>query len=656
MQKALLLIVLIVSTLSSKSQLHVAGIFSDSMVLQRGRAIPVWGWATSGEKVTVHFHQQHKTAITDAKGKWQVSLDAEQAGGPYTLSVEGNTKQQFVNVLVGDVWICSGQSNMEWNVANSNNGKQEVASADYPMIRHIKINNLVSDKPLDDIKANSGWHAASPAHAGNFTAVGYFFARELYRKLKIPIGLINTTWGGTNVETWISREALQSNPEFKDLMLSLPSLNLDSLQMIKKKALVSGVEKLQGSLPAPGVSLSWKNAGYDDSKWPLMKVPGLWEEKSLPDLDGQVWFRKNFILTKEQAAKGADLLLGMIDDNDSAWINGKLVGETNGYNKNRIYIVAPGILKEGSNSLVVKIDDTGGGGGFYSKPADLSLKLPGGDEIPLAGDWYFQVATISYHNSTGPNSFPSLLFNAMLNPLIPYGMKGALWYQGESNAGRAYQYRQAFPLLINDWRSRWNQGDFPFYFVQLSSFNSANGNSNQGSTWAELREAQTFTLALPNTGMAVTTDIGNATDIHPRNKQDVGKRLAAIAFNQLYQGKNVYSGPQYLSMKTEGNQAILSFTHTGSGLQFGAAGGATAGGFEIAGQDGKFFPANAVIKGNTVVVSAPEVKSPASVHYAWADDAGNANLFNKEGFPACPFRTDQWKGITEKNKYTVANQ
>ncbi|MEP7319357.1 MAG: sialate O-acetylesterase, partial [Panacibacter sp.] len=327
------------------------------------------------------------------------------------------------------------------------------------------------------------------------------------------------------------------------------------------------------------------------------------------------------------------------------------VGSTNAYNAERKYTIPAGILKEGRNVIAVRVEDTGGGGGVYGEAGDLKITIEN-KSSPLAGDWLFKVESLAKANaSVGPNDYPTLLFNAMLNPLIPYAIEGAIWYQGESNAGRAYQYRKAFPLMITDWRNHWKQGDFPFYFVQLASFNSANGNSKNGSTWGELREAQTMTLSLPNTGMAVTTDIGTSNDIHPRNKQDVGKRLAAVALHNVYEKNNVYSGPMYQSMKVEGNKIILSFTNIGSGLMAKDKYGYLKG-FEIAGSDQQFHYAKALIEGHHVIVFSDEVSNPVAVHFGWMDDAGEDNFFNKEGFPASPFRTDKWKGITEANKFS----
>jgi sialate O-acetylesterase len=624
----------------------------DNMVLQRGKLVPVWGWSDPNEKITVKFHQQSKSVTADNKGNWMIKLDNEAAGGPYQLIIEGKNAITFNNVLVGEVWICSGQSNMEMPIegwGKINNYEQEIKDANYPQVRHIKIPNTVSAIPEKDTESGE-WKVCSPETAGDFTAVGYFFARELYNQLKIPIGLINTSRGGTHVETWTSRDAFENSDEFKTLIASMPSLNLDSLVKIRAAATTKKIAGLQGSLPNAGEAETWKSTDLDDSKWPQMQLPSLWEEKQLGDLDGVVWFRKTIDVAADDAGKESTLELAMIDDNDVTYINGVKVGGIDSWNTPRKYSIAANVLKPGKNVIAVRVDDTGGGGGIYGEGSDM--KLTAGDHATsLAGDWAFHVESIASNVSgVGPNEYPTLLFNAMVNPLIPYAIEGVIWYQGEANAGRAYQYRKAFPLMITDWRKHWNQGDFPFYFVQLASWEADNGNSAKGSTWAELREAQTMTLSLPNTGMAITTDIGDSKDIHPKNKQDVGKRLAAIALHDVYKKDVVYAGPEYKSLKIEGNKIKIYFSNTGSAL---IAKNGELKGFEIAGDDKKFYPATAAIEGDHVVVHSDNVTTPVAVRFGWMDDAGADNLFNKEGFPAGPFRTDNWKGITEGKKFTI---
>lgn len=625
-------------------------ILSDNMVLQREKPITIWGWADAKEKITIQFNKQTITTIAAKDGKWKAILKAEVAGGPYQLTVKGKNVITLSNVLVGDVWICSGQSNMEWTLTNTENSDKEIQKADVPMIRHYKIPNTVSPTPKNDITGGA-WQVSSPATAGNFTAVGYYFAKELNRELNVPIGLINTSWGGTHSETWTSREAFEASEEFKSMIAAMPHLNLDSLVAERMATMKNRIQKIQGELPGvQDKTNNWMNADFNDSNWPTMMVPKLWEEQALGDLDGVVWYRKSFDVSASEAGKEATIHLAKIDDNDITYINGVKVGATNAYNADRKYTIPAGVLKAGKNVVAIRVEDGGGGGGVYGDAEDVRIAFQNSSSS-LAGKWSFRVESYIAQSTLGPNEYPTLLFNAMINPILPLSIKGAIWYQGESNAGRSYQYRKAFPLMITDWRNHWKQGDFPFYFVQLASYNANGGTSNSGSGWAELREAQAMTLSLPNTGMAVTTDIGDPKDIHPRNKKDVGKRLAAVALNKTY-GKNmVFSGPTYQSMKVEGNKAIISFTHIGSGLKAADKYGYLRG-FEIAGADQKFYYAKAFIEGDKVVVHCDQVTAPVAVRFGWADDASDNNLYNIEGFPASPFRTDAWKGVTEEGKFS----
>jgi sialate O-acetylesterase len=632
------------------SNVTLPKVFGNQMVLQRNQTIPVWGWADKNEKITILFNKQTKTVKAGKDGKWKIGLDAEAAGGPYTLVVKGKNTVTFTDVLVGDVWVCSGQSNMEFHLNGANNAIQEISTANYPQIRQIEVAHDLSGVPLDDLKHPADWKPATSDNVKNFTAVGYFFAKDLYNKLHVPIGLIHTSWGGTDVETWTSREAFQNSDEFKNMIANYAHINTDSLSQIKKAQLQNKVQALQGSIPDASTVAAWKNADYNDANWPEMKIPGLWETQQLPDFDGIVWFRKTIDIAAEDAGKPAVIELGIIDDADATYINGVAVGGLNGYNVKRVYNIPAGVLKAGKNVIAVRVEDTGGGGGIYGDAEFVRLTV-GSKVLSLAGSWKFQIEGLINSNPTAnPNDYPTLLYNAMINPIIPYGIKGAIWYQGENNAGRAYQYRKAFPLMINDWRQRWNECNFPFYFVQLATFNAANGTSKNGSAWAELREAQAMTLVLPNTGMSITTDIGEPGDIHPRNKQDVGKRLAAIALHDTYGVEGEYQGPVFQSIKVEKGKAVVSFTHTGSGLYVKDKYGYIKG-FEIAGADQKFHYAKAIVQGDKVIVWQDDIATPAAVRYNWADDASDGNLFNKEGFPAAPFRTDDWRAVTADAKY-----
>jgi sialate O-acetylesterase len=638
---------------SVNAQVKMSGIFGDHMVIQRSRPVPVWGWSSPNEKLFITFNQQKKEVTADRNGKWRINLDPEPAGGPFELKVEGSNKLIFHDVLVGEVWICSGQSNMEFELKSARNADNEIMNAGYPEIRHIKIPLTLSSTLKDDILP-AQWNVCSQKTAGDFTAVGYFFAREIFKRLHVPVGLINTTWGGTMVETWTSHGALENSPEFKSIVNAIPDKDFEAMMKERRNKLEQKVKLLQKNISDTIPETDWKNPVYNSQSWPKISIALNWENQQmgLEDLDGIVWYRKEIILDENVINKPVTLYLGKIDDNDDTYINGTWVGSTKNWAENRAYRVPAGVFKPGKNIIAVRVEDTGGGGGFYGDSSAAYIKSEDGF-ISLSDNWRFRIAKINRNvTGVGPNDYPSLLFNAMINPLIPYGIRGVLWYQGEANTGRAYQYRKAFPLMISDWRQHWEEGNFPFYFVQLASFNADNGNSMKGSAWAELREAQTRTLSLPATGMSVTTDIGESNDIHPKNKQDVGLRLAAIAMNNIYGQSGEYSGPVYESMSIQGDKIILSFTHTGSSLMVKDKYGYIKG-FEIAGSDHHFYFAKALMQNNKVIIYADEVSKPESVRFAWADDAGDANLYNSEGFPAVPFRTDQWKGVTDDVKYSI---
>ncbi|HZH96047.1 MAG TPA: sialate O-acetylesterase, partial [Flavisolibacter sp.] len=631
----------------SYAEITLPNVFGDNMVLQREKPIPVWGQAVADEKITVTFNQQTKTTLAGKDGRWMVTLAPEKAGGPFILTAIGKNEVSFNNVLVGEVWVCSGQSNMELYIAGwgkINNYELEIANANYPQIRHLDVPNKISSMPENDIE-KAEWKLANPQNTGVFSAVAYFFAREIHKKLNVPVGIINSSWGGSMVETWISRQGFEHSPYFSDMIKGLPKLRTDLLEKQRLEAVIKKVAAAQGPLVSKEIASTWSSAHLDVGSWRKVPLPSWREGNGLSGLDGVVWFRKTFSLSAADTGKEATLELAMIDDNDISYVNGAQVGSTNQWNAKRKYRIPPGLLKEGTNSVAIR---AGGGGGVFGDAGEMKLTI-GGRQQPLAGEWSYRVESIDETSKIEPNDYPTLLFNAMIYPLIPFAIRGALWYQGEANTGRAYEYRKSFPLMIQDWRTQWKRGDFPFYFVQLSSFDASGGNSAKGSAWAELREAQTYALSLPNTGMAVTTDIGDAKDIHPKNKQDVGKRLATIALEKTYQKMQVGSGPLYRSMKVARTTIILSFTQMGTGL---AARGGKLSGFEVAGADKVFHPATAVIKGSTVVVSSTAVSNPVAVRYGWADDAGTINLYNKDGFPASPFRTDSWKGITEDAKFS----
>lgn len=641
---ATLLLLLLAGSLTA--QVKVPTYFSNNMVLQKGMAIPVWGWATPGEKVTVTIDQSSMSTTADKEGKWNVKLPAMNYGGPYQLTIQGKTNLSFENVMIGEVWVCSGQSNMEFQLITSKNGEAEVAASNYPNIRLFTVKKTISHQQQEKLQ-DGEWSQCSPATSSNFSAVGYFFGRELHQKLNVAIGLINSSWGGTIAETWTSEQTIGQNPDFTNQLAQLKKVNLDDYA----KSVENEVKQRVGETSSIDKGMKngqalWAAPAYNDAAWKTMELPGYIESNGLQGVDGIVWFRKEITLSADEAKQKSTLYLAKINDSDSTYINGTLIGSTRlQAEKSRVYSIDASLLKPGKNIITVRIEDIGGMGGVYGNPATLYLQS-GDHNISLVGSWKYKVGIVKFNAVLSPNSYPTLLYNAMIHPLVPFAIKGAIWYQGESNAERAKQYRRVFPDLIKDWRAHWNQGDFPFLFVQLANFKKQDSIPVE-SDWAELREAQTMTLALPNTGMAVTTDVGEALDIHPKNKQTVGLRLALAGLKVAYQKDIVYTGPVYQSMNVEGNKVTLTFDQIGSGIKIKDKYGYLKG-FAIAGEDHQFHWATGKITGvNTLQISSSEVQHPVAVRYAWSNNPEDANLYNSADLPASSFRTDNWKGITQ---------
>ncbi len=635
-------------SLNVNAEVKLPRIFSSNMVLQQGIENPVWGWASKGEQITVTFNNKTIRTKTDNEGKWSIKLPAQEYGGPYTLTIKGKNTVVFDNILIGEVWVCSGQSNMEFHVGQSNNAETEIASSNFPKIRLFTVPKAVAQTPQSDISSGE-WVECSPESVSNFSAVGYYFGRDIFNELNVPVGLIHTSWGGTVAETWSSAETISKDPDLKGKLTELQYLDFNKYQEEK----LTQIKKiLGGELPENDMGMEngqpvWSANDFDDNSWKTIKTPMYWEQQGYLDIDGIGWYRKEIELTEEQTFASATLHLGKVDDSDITFLNGIEIGKTEGlYDKERIYTIDSKYLRPGKNMIVVRVNDTGGNGGIWGDPNEQFLAV-GNEKIEISGDWKFKIskAVIGQVN-VGPNSYPTLLFNGMINPILPYGIKGAIWYQGESNADRAKQYQRVFPDMIKDWRMHWNQGDFPFLFVSLANFNPPVETPSE-SNWAELREAQTKTLSLPNTGMALAIDIGEADDIHPKNKQDVGKRLALNALKIAYNKDIVYSGPMYKSVEFKDGKAFITFMESGSGLMAKDKYGYLKG-FTIAGADKKFRWAKAEIVDNkTVVVYSDEIKDPKSVRYGWANNPDDVNLYNIEGLPANPFRTDEWPGITK---------
>jgi len=653
----LFLLVLFGIGAAATADVRLPAIIGDNMVLQRGKQVPIWGWADPNEEVMVSVSWQAlKWGVrADTDGKWSFKMKPTEVGGPHEITLTGNNTITISNILVGEVWVCSGQSNMEWPLRLAANAEKEIAGADYPDIRLFTVAKKVADKPQADCTGN--WTACSPDSAPGFSAVGYFFGKELHKELDVPIGLIHTSWGGTPAEAWTSAPFLMKLEDYQIRLKQIEEVLKDpaSAEAKYQERMEQWLEQLSSAGKA---GKSRIEPDFDDSDWKQMELPKLWNEPELANFDGLVWFRKEIDLPESWAGKDLTLELGPIDDMDTTWFNGTKVGgyERSGHHTtNRRYTVPADAVKAGGNVIIVKVLDTGGGGGIYGKPDQLSLKAVGSSDAPikLAGTWKyekgFDMASVPPQprppaQIDNPHA-PTSLYNGMIAPLLPYSIAGAIWYQGESNAGRAYQYRTLFPTMIECWRNDWLAGDFPFLFVQLANFMAVNDEPVE-SAWAELREAQSMTLDLPATGMAVIIDIGEADNIHPKNKQDVGKRLSLWALAKTYGKDIVYSGPLYKSMKVDGNRAIIEFDHVGGGL---VAKDGQLRGFAVAGEDRKFVWADATIEGDTVLVSSAEVEKPVSVRYAWANNPV-CNLYNAEGLPASPFRTDDWPGETIGNR------
>ena len=630
----------------AQAEVRLPQLFGEHMVLQRQQAIPVWGWAQPGEQVRVQLHRQSVAATADAQGRWRVLLKPEAAGGPYTLVVQGENRITLKDVVLGDLWLASGQSNMEWSVAQSAHAESEIAHSKLPLIRHIQVPRAVAFQAQEDV-AQTPWKVASPANTGEFSAAAYFFARKLLRETGVPIGIVNASWGGTNVETWISQSALATSPDFQ--MEALPS-DARAARLRYANHMDAVVQAWQHSaLDGSGAS-QWKKPDYDDQNWVTLNAPQYWEEQGLPEFDGVVWYRRDIYLNDAQLAQAAVLELGTVDDCDETYVNGKRVGDTCQWDAPRRYAVPAGLLHPGRNVIAVRVTDNGGGGGFYGEAAAMKLRL-GDEALALSGLWKARVESYLDKGEPAPNDLPTLLFNAMVNPLTGFPLKGVIWYQGESNVPRAQQYAQTFPLLIKDWRVQWRQPALPFYFVQLASYLPLEKNSLKGSDWAELRDAQSRTLKLAATGMVVATDIGDAHSIHPLNKQDVGLRLARLALKNDYGRKTlVASGPVYRSMRVRGAQVEISFSDVGRGLTL-AKGAKMLQGFTLADESHQFLPAQARIQGIRVIVSRAGMKHPVAVRFGWVDNPQQDNLFNRDGLPAAPFRSDDWPGLTDGVKY-----
>jgi sialate O-acetylesterase len=624
----------------SRAELRLTRLFGDGMVVQRDVEVPVWGWADPGAEVAVTFRGTTYAARADAAGAWTVRLAPTPAGGPHEIAVvAGDERVRVTDVLAGDVWICSGQSNMEWVVADSNDAEAEVAAADDAEIRHFKVPRGWAPEP-ETVLVGGEWEVADSAHVGAFTAVGYFFARELRRHVDVPIGLVNASWGGSRIEPWMSAAALGLD---RAALAEIRERERDYERQVLER-----VRARIGRLPERDEGLAdgralWADPELDDAGWDALAVPGRWEEAGFEGMDGVAWYRTELELDAVEARAGVRLGLGAVDDSDTSWVNGYEIGRMErSWNVAREYEVPAAALRAGTNVIAVRVEDTGGGGGIHGDPELLFVESVRGRR-PLAGTWKFKVGLATVSVDGHKNQVPTLVYNKMIHPLMRYPIKGVLWYQGESNADSrddAFAYRGLFPRLIEDWRRGWSAGDFPFLFVQLAGF-MAPAAEPADSNWALLRESQSAALALARTAQAVAVDVGDAADVHPRNKQEVGRRLALAARRVAHGEVVVHSGPVYRSHEVRAGRVVIALDHAGGGLAARGEAGVLRG-FAVAGEDRRFVWAEAAIDGGRVVVWSDAVPDPVAVRYAWGDNPEDANLSNREGLPASPFRTDAW--------------
>lgn len=627
--------------------MKLGSLFSDHAVFQRGKSIPVWGWTEPLALVSVTLGTVAARARSGSDGRFLLRLPALPAGGPYDLTVTSGEESVTVrDILIGEVWIASGQSNMEWMMSLCDDQKSidtaaqsRIRMATIPQLTHVGRQSFV----------DVSWQVASPETVAKFSAVGYHFADKLHADLDVPVGIINTSWGGTFIETWTSREALVCNPATK-AWTERYEATLFSPEFWENPPL-----EPQSCFPADpgneGLADGWAGVDFPDQDWAGMDLPRLWQLCG-HNVSGVFWFRLAVEIPADWAGQDLELKIGAVDKTDITYFNGEHVGSTgSGFDLDvwhlpRTYTIPGATVKPGRNVIAVRAYSFVSGGGMAGPKGQMNLARADGKgaAIPLAGVWRYRIE----HDfgliqpptppmGPGNANSPYMLYDNMIHPLLPYGIGGAIWYQGESNCDRPGHYRDKLTNMIRDWRRAWGQGDFPFLIVQLANFRKSES-YQEDSTWARLRESQFQALAEPKTGMAVTIDIGDALDIHPVNKRDVGHRLAQWALVKNFGWPGVPGGPLLTGMSIEGDHIRLCFDHVGDGLI--SKDGRPLSHFVIAGLDNRFHAAQAEIDDCTIRVSSSEVPAPVSVRYAWADNPEGCNLFNKNGYPASPFRTD----------------
>ena len=640
---------------SPDAEIRLPGIFSDHAVLQRDRPLPVWGTAQPNAAITVTLGDKSATGRAGADGKWRVELPAMAAGGPHALTVGGDGQVRLDDVMVGEVWLCSGQSNMQWPLQMAAEGEAAAGAANFPEIRLFTVPNVIGTQPREDVAGS--WRVCRPDAVPTFSAVAFFFGRQLHRELDLPIGLINSSWGGTRIEPWTDRASLEALPGMEAQLAALEKAIVDHERDFPKIEAARTVQAKAArqvlQLEADG-DASGADPQLDDSDWPAMALPAQWEQAGLPDLDGLVWFRREVEIPRNWEGKELTLHLGPVDDTDVTFFDGARVGGMGSYRDKiieywddpRIYSIPGEQVRPGTRVVAVRVIDTGAVGGLWgSEPEEMRLALASDPQqsLPLAGEWRYQVQVEIPPvppDPLQPYTLPALLYNSMIHPLIPYALHGAIWYQGESNVltKDGMEYAAKMRAMVEGWRRLWDQGAFPVYSVQLAPFRYAIPVFNcDPFDLPRLWEAQIAALAIPNTGIAGTMDVGNPQDIHPRRKREVGERLARWALAKDYgRGDLVFSGPLYRSMQVERKRVRIRFDHAESGLT--TLDGQAPDWFEVAGPDGNYVAAETRIDGSTVVAWSTAVPAPEAVRFAWHEEA-QPNLINGAGLPVLPFRS-----------------
>lgn len=603
------------------SDVKLPSLVSNGMVLQRDTPVKIWGWANPGEKINVTFKGKKIRAVGDSKGNWACTLPATPAGGPYEITIN---EKSVKDVLFGDVWLCAGQSNMVINMERvKEKYPADIASANNSQIRNFFVPTAISKVDVRSDLPTSSWLPVTPNNVLQMGAVSYFFARDLYAQYHVPIGIINSSVGGTPIESWISEAGLKEFPAY-----------------VKDTTRTSAVPPAPRKSADRGLSEKWESPSYSPKGWKRFSIPGFWEDQGLRDLNGVVWFRREIDIPEALAGQAAKLFMGRIVDADQVFVNGEQVGNITYQYPPRRYNVKSGVLKAGKNLIVIRVTNTAGKGGFVpDKPYEL---IVGDKTVDLKGDWNYKVGEVFppvVEKPTPSNFTPTALYNAMIAPFTTYALKGFVWYQGETNVWKPEVYQQLLPALAKDWRTQFQQPDIPFLYVQLPGFQDRTMLPAE-SNMAVLRDGQLKSLSIPRSGMAVTLDLGEWNDIHPLTKKPIGERLALAARKLAYGENIVSSGPIYESNQIEGNRIRIRFRETGSGLSINKTDEDELTYFAIAGKDKKFVWAKAIIERNTVVVWSDEVAEPVYVRYGWADNPEGANLINVEGLPASPFRTD----------------